>query len=105
MTHVKNGIYGERFVAAAVLFAGKAFGRAIGLGVQAGFDTDCNGATAGSIMGMLVGKGGIPAQWLEPFHGTVMASIRAWTTITMDQFLDHALKLAVALCPSRCGGR
>jgi len=47
----------------------------------------------------------IPAQWIEPFHGTVMTSFRAWTTITMDQFLDHALKLAVALCPSRCGGR
>ena len=82
-------------VAVAVLFAGGDFGRAIGLGVQAGFDTDCNGATAGSIMGMLVGRDGIPAQWLEPFGGTVMTSFRAWTTITMEQFLEHTLKLAL----------
>lgn len=31
---------------------------------------------------------------VDTLRGTVLTSFRAWATITMEPFLDHALKLA-----------
>ena len=50
-------------VAAALLWGDDDYTRTIGLAVQAGWDTDCNGATAGSAYGALHGTGGLPAYW------------------------------------------
>jgi ADP-ribosylglycohydrolase len=42
------------------------FGRSICLAVDGGDDTDCTGATLGSILGILGGTAGIPVKWSEP---------------------------------------
>ncbi|MCK4300841.1 MAG: ADP-ribosylglycohydrolase family protein, partial [Planctomycetes bacterium] len=39
------------------------FGRAVGIAVMGGLDTDCNGATAGSVMGAWLGAAALPARW------------------------------------------
>jgi len=53
---------------AAILYADGDFERAIALAVMGGLDTDCTGATTGSIMGALIGAGSLPARWIEPFN-------------------------------------
>lgn len=47
------------------------FTKTIGVTVMAGLDTDCTGATAGSIMGCALGTRGIPAHWTEPFNDRI----------------------------------
>ncbi len=42
------------------------FGKSISLAVNCGDDTDCTGATLGSILGIINGSKGIPAQWKDP---------------------------------------
>ncbi|MGQ9731065.1 MAG: ADP-ribosylglycohydrolase family protein [Candidatus Zipacnadales bacterium] len=42
---------------------GEQFERAICLAVHGGWDTDCHGATAGSVMGALLGAEKLPAKW------------------------------------------
>ena len=37
--------------------------------VAMGLDNDCNAATAGSIVGAIVGKGRVPDRWVRPFRG------------------------------------
>jgi ADP-ribosylglycohydrolase len=39
--------------------------------VAMGLDNDCTAATAGSIVGAVVGKAGVPAHWTKPFKNTV----------------------------------
>jgi len=39
--------------------------------VAMGLDNDCTAATAGSIVGAIVGKAGVPEQWTRPFGNTV----------------------------------
>lgn len=47
------------------------FGKTIALTVMGGVDTDCTGATAGSIMGAILGAKGLPKKWVSPFGDKV----------------------------------
>jgi ADP-ribosylglycohydrolase len=49
-----------------LLYGGKDFGRMICTTVNGGEDTDCTGATAGSIYGIIHGIQGIPRKWIDP---------------------------------------
>lgn len=50
------------------------FGKSICTAVNCGDDTDCTGATLGSIFGILYRTGGIPAKWAEPI-GTKIKTV------------------------------
>ena len=45
--------------------------RVLGETVAMGMDNDCTAATAGSIVGAVVGKDGVPAHWHENFNDTI----------------------------------
>jgi ADP-ribosylglycohydrolase len=59
------------------LLYGKDFGEGICTAVNCGYDTDCTGATVGSILGILSGASGLPAKWTEPL-GSVIATNESW---------------------------
>jgi hypothetical protein len=58
-------------VTAALLWSDGDWTRAVSLAVQAGWDTDSNGATVGSIMGASLGPGAIPRRFSEPLRDSV----------------------------------
>ena len=62
-------------VVAALLYGGGDFGKSICIAVGMAFDTDCNGATVGSILGMANGISTIPAYWMAPINDTLMTTI------------------------------
>ncbi len=47
----------------------------LGISVMCGWDTDCNGATAGSIIGAMHGARQLPAKWIAPFQDKVYSAI------------------------------
>ena len=51
------------------------FTRTLGTTVMAGLDTDCTGATVGSIMGCALGTAGIPAHWTDPLNDTIKTQL------------------------------
>ena len=50
-------------VTASLLYGSGDYGKSICMSVETGFDTDCNGATVGSIVGMMKGIDNIPDCW------------------------------------------
>ena len=54
-----------------ITIGGKDFTRVIGETVAMGMDNDCTAATAGSIVGAVVGKKGIPKHWYKNYNNTI----------------------------------
>jgi len=78
-------------VALALLYGNMDFGQSICLAVEAAFDTDCNGATVGSIMGMLLGTGGIGKEWA--FADKLMTSIDGYNLVAISDLTDKTMAL------------
>ena len=77
--HTEHGwchtISNAMVVTAAMLYGGGSFDKSICAAVETGFDTDCNGATVGSILGMAKGITSISEDWTGPMHDTLHTTI------------------------------
>jgi len=86
--HTEHGwchtIPNAMIVAAALLYGKGDFGRSICMSVENGFDTDCNGATVGSILGMAKGVVGIDNCWTEPIGDKLNTSIFGVGTVKIS---------------------
>ena len=71
-------------VAAALLYGKNDFGRSICMSVENGFDTDCNGATVGSILGMAMGADSIDKCWTDPIGDKLNTSIFGVGTVKIS---------------------
>ncbi|WP_416977505.1 ADP-ribosylglycohydrolase family protein [Streptomyces sp. T028] len=83
---------------AAVLTAGLLYGdgdftRTIALTVRGGLDTDSNGATAGSVAGVLTGARAIPAHWTEPLEDTVHSAVFGFDGARISELAERTVRL------------
>lgn len=79
-------------VVAALLYGNSDFGRSICMAVEAGFDTDCNGATVGSILGMANGIESVPEYWSKPINDTLHTSIFGIDTVKISERVKLTLE-------------
>jgi hypothetical protein len=79
--------------ATALLWGEGDFGKSICRAVQPGFDTDCNGATVGSIMGMMLGARNIPSSWTRRLHNTFETSIAGHRTVDIEGIAAETFEL------------
>jgi ADP-ribosylglycohydrolase len=80
-------------VVMALLYGNTDFGRSLCLAVQAAFDTDCNGATVGSVVGIMNGAKSIPKQWYEPYNMTLSSSIIGYPVVSVEELTRKTLLL------------
>ena len=78
-------------VAAALLYGEGDFSKSVCMAVESGFDTDCNGATVGSVLGMANGENGIPSYWKEPINDTLHTSIFGVGTVKISDCIEKTL--------------
>ncbi|GAB2724389.1 ADP-ribosylglycohydrolase family protein [Paenibacillus thermoaerophilus] len=72
-------------VAASLVFADGDFEKGIATAVLGGWDTDCNGATVGSILGAQIGAAKLPRKWTEPLQDTLYAEIPGYHPIAISE--------------------
>ena len=78
-------------VAAALLYGGGDYGKSICMAVETGFDTDCNGATVGSVIGMAYGIDAIDEYWQKPLNDTLNTSIFGVGTVKISDLVKKTM--------------
>lgn len=79
-------------VAASLLYGSGNYGKSICMAVETGFDTDCNGATVGSVLGMRCGVSGIPEEWSAPIHDTLQTTIFGIDKVKISERAEMTMK-------------
>jgi ADP-ribosylglycohydrolase len=80
-------------VALGLLFGGGDFVRSIGLAVAAAFDTDCNGATVGSVLGMMHGASALPSEWIDPLNDKIKSGVDGFGLVRISELAERTVGL------------
>ena len=87
-------------ITAALLHGNGDFTKSIGLSVISGFDTDCNAASIGSVIGMMKGSAAVDKSWITPFNGKINTPVAGYNMLTLDEAADRTLALYKKLTES-----
>lgn len=98
--HWVHAINNAAVVVAALLYGGGNYERTITLAVMGGWDTDCNGATSGSIIGSMHGVNVIPEAWSAPLANRVRTSLKGFDNSMIDDLARRTLAVVPSVYPS-----
>lgn len=90
--HWCHTISNALIVTASLLYGEGKFGKSICMAVETGFDTDCNGATVGSIVGMMYGVDNIEPEWTAPLNGVLKTQILGHDKSTIEALIEKTLE-------------
>lgn len=93
--HDVHAINNAALVTAALIFSKGDFEAGVTTVVLGGWDTDCNGATVGSILGARNGASQIPSHWKEPLNDTLFANIQGFDPISIQACAERSRQLAL----------
>ena len=77
-----------------LMIGGNDVTRVISETVAMGQDNDCTAATAGSIVGAIVGKAGIPEHWYKNFNNTVNSYLIGKEKFEIDDLVERFTRQA-----------
>jgi ADP-ribosylglycohydrolase len=83
-------------VIAALLLGQRDFHRTVTIAVMGGLDTDCNGATAGSVLGAMIGTAGIPAHWSDRLNDTLHSGLPDYHPISIRRCAQMSHEIVTA---------
>ena len=58
-----------------------------------GFDTDCNGATVGSVLGVMLGKNALPAAFTDRIRDTLKTTITGFETVSVTEMAKKTVAM------------
>ncbi|HZQ05560.1 MAG TPA: ADP-ribosylglycohydrolase family protein [Anaerolineae bacterium] len=96
-THTNSN---AQIVAVGLLWGEGDFGKSICRAVQACFDADCNGATVGSIWGMMHGAQALPEHWIRPLNDELETGITGYALVRISELARQTCTLAKTIPPA-----
>jgi hypothetical protein len=94
--HWCHTLSNAQIVVLGLLWGSGDFERSISWAVTAGFDTDCNGATVGSIIGMMKGAKALPEKWIAPLNDRLDTGISGYHHVRISEMAKQTLEFAEA---------
>ncbi len=93
MHNAVHTIPNAMIVAAALLWGEKDYERTLGYAVMAAMDTDCNGATVGSVIGMMLGAHAIPDHFTAPIDDKLRTDIVGNAFVSISDMAQRTRRL------------
>ena len=81
-------------IVAALLLGNGDFERALTLAVMGGWDTDCNGATVGSVIGAMLGAQALPQFWVGRLNDTLRSRVADYHPIAISECARRSVEIA-----------
>lgn len=78
-------------VCLGLIYGNKDFENSVGIAVSAAFDTDCNGATVGSIIGMILGAEALPEKWIKPLNNQLKSGVDGFGLINISDMAKRTV--------------
>lgn len=90
--HAVHTIPNAMLVVIALLYGEKDFTKTLSNAVMPGLDTDCNGATVGSIIGIMLGRNQIDPKWMSQFDDTLHTGISGYQSVRISEMAKQTLQ-------------
>jgi ADP-ribosylglycohydrolase len=92
--HWCHTISNAMIVCTALLFGDKDFEKSISIAVLGALDTDCNGATTGSILGMILGAKALPEKWIAPLNDQLKSGVDGFGLVKISEIAAETVYIA-----------
>jgi len=90
-----------QIVAVGLLWGEDDYEKTITRAVMPGFDTDCNGATCGSLWGVRHGVDQLPRKWTRPMHDLVRTGVAGYHEVKISNLAEEMVHVALQAAPAR----
>jgi len=91
--HPVHTINNAALVIMGLLHGKMDLGKTICITVMGGWDTDCTGATAGSVVGAMLGADRLPAKWTRPLHNRIRSMVVGYDNARITDIADLAFDI------------
>ena len=81
------------FVLIGLIWGDLDFKETVSIAVMCGHDTDCNGATTGSILGALKGTKGIPEEMSGPLNDRIKSAVFEYSDMKISDLAKRTFEL------------
>lgn len=101
-----RALVNQTFTQTALRLGGGDFGKTIVMAINCGWDTDCTAATAGALLGILLGASKIPATWRDRIGERVNSNIEVrHNNCLLAELADDCARIGVEVAQVRGDGR
>ena len=95
--HGVHTINNAALVVMGLMFGTTNYEQGIVLTVRGGWDTDCNGATVGSILGTKMGADALPEKWIGVLSNRLMSVVRDFNDNRISDLADRTYEMAMKI--------
>jgi len=92
--HFVHTINNAAIVVMGLLYGKGDYEKSITISVMGGFDTDCNGATTGSILGVMLGAKALPEKWVKPLNDQLESFVIGYNNSQISDLAKRTLTMA-----------
>lgn len=92
--HWCHTLSNAQIVTLGLLWGENNYEKSLSWAVTAGIDTDCNGATVGSVIGMLHGADRLPGKWIDPLNDQLDTGISGYEHVRISDMAALTVELA-----------
>lgn len=92
--HWVHTINNAAIIVAGLLWGDDDYASTVGLTVQGGWDTDSNGATAGSVCGVILGAEKLPPHFVEPLEDRTRSALFGFDNTRISDLAGRTLRIA-----------